>query len=78
MTYTTGEAAKILGVSQHTAIRACDCGALPSYKIPPGQFRYIPRKGLLEFMLANGVPLDGLGELSAEERDMVERKARAA
>lgn len=70
-TYKTSEAARITGLSQKTIIRQCQLNQLRYWCVPGSTHRRIERTDLLRWMLANGVPLDGLGELSDEERGMV-------
>jgi hypothetical protein len=69
--YTTGEAAKICGVSQNSIIRCFDKGHLTGFRVPFSKFRRIPRANLVEFMAAHGIPLDGLGALSEAEAAVV-------
>lgn len=69
--YTTGAAAKACGVSIQIIIRLFDTGRLKGFKVPGSKFRRIARESLLRFMLAESVPLDGLGELSDREREIV-------
>jgi excisionase family DNA binding protein len=59
--FTTGEAAEICRLSQQTIIRCFDSGKLEGYRVPGSKFRRIPRRSLIRFMEANGIPLDGLG-----------------
>lgn len=72
--YSTGAAAKLCGVSIQTVTRLFDEGALGGYRVPGSRFRRISRAALLTFMVEHGIPTDGLGELSAEEREQVARK----
>ena len=69
--YSTGAAAKATGLSLQSVIRLFDAGRIKGFKIPGSKFRRIPRENLLRFMLAEGIPLDGLGELSDREREIV-------
>jgi hypothetical protein len=73
VTYSTGAAAKITGLSQQTIIRCFDTGHLAGFRVPGSKFRRITRSGLLAFMLEHGIPLDALGMLSDEERAQVEK-----
>lgn len=66
--FTTGEAAKVCGVSQQTIIRSFDAGRLTGFKVPGSKFRRIPREELLRFMRANGMSLEALGEDGAAAR----------
>ena len=59
--FTTGEAAKVCGVSQQTIIRCFDSGKLQGFRVPGSRFRRIPRGDLLRFMKSNGIPADALG-----------------
>ena len=58
--FTTGEAAKICKVSQHTIIRCFDNGSLKGFRVPGSRFRRIPRDQLFVFMKDNGIPTDAL------------------
>ncbi len=69
--YTTGQAAKLCGISQQTIIRCFDSGRLKGFRVPGGTYRLVPRANLLGFMLEHGIPIDALGELSAEEAAQV-------
>lgn len=66
--FTTGEAAKVCGVSQQTIIRSFDAGRLTGFKVPGSKFRRIPRDELVRFMRANGMSLEALGEDGAVAR----------
>ena len=54
--FTTGDAAKLLRVSQQTIIRCFDAGELRGFRVPGSRFRRIPRESLLRFMRQNGIP----------------------
>lgn len=54
--FTTGEAARVCGVSQQTIIRCFDSGRLRGFRVPGSRFRRIPRGDLLQFMQDNGIP----------------------
>ena len=56
--YTTGEVARICGISQQTVIRCFDTGRLRGFRVPGSRFRRIPRDQLLHFMKENNIPLD--------------------
>lgn len=58
--YTTGEAAGICNLSQQTIIRCFDNEQLKGFRVPGSKFRRIPHDALVEFMKANGIPMDGL------------------
>src|SRR5205823_7099322 len=58
--FTTGEAAKICKVTQHTIIRCFDNGQLKGFRVPGSRFRRIPREALYKFMKDNGIPTDAL------------------
>jgi excisionase family DNA binding protein len=60
--YTTGEAAEVCRLSQQTIIRCFDNGQLKGFRVPGSRFRRIPRRNLVEFMRANGIPLEGMGD----------------
>ena len=65
-TYTTGAAAKIMGLSQQSVIRLFDNGQLKGFRVPGSKFRRIPRPALLAFMLASGIPHDALAPTPEE------------
>lgn len=56
--YTTGEAAKILGVYVHTVLKWCRQGKIAAYTTsqPSGHWR-ITRTALVEYAQKNGIPL---------------------
>lgn len=57
--FTTGEAAKILRISQQTVIRLCDNGELSSFKVPAGgRHRRIPTEALLDYARKSNTPID--------------------
>lgn len=58
--FTTGEAAKVCGVSQQTIIRCFDSGRLTGFRVPGSKFRRIPREELMRFMKANSMGLEVL------------------
>ncbi len=53
--FTTGEAARICGISQQTIIRCFDLGKLKGYRVPGSRFRRIPKKELRRFMEENQI-----------------------
>jgi excisionase family DNA binding protein len=57
---TTGEVANLCHVAPRTVSKWFDSGQLRGYKIPGSKDRRIPLNGLITFMKAHGVPLDGL------------------
>ncbi len=58
--YTSGDVAKICGVSPDTVSRWFDMGHIEGYRLGPGGDRRIPHHGLREFMIKHGIPLDRL------------------
>lgn len=56
--FTTGEAAKVCGVSQQTIIRCFDAGRVGGFRVPGSRFRRIPRAELIKFMRHNDIPID--------------------
>ncbi len=50
--FTTGEVAKLCGLSQQTVIRCFDDGRLSGFKVPGSKFRRVPREDLLRFLRA--------------------------
>lgn len=63
--FTSGEVAKICGVSADTVSRWFDLGQLGGYRLGPGGDRRIPYDCLRQFMLSHGIPID---RLEAEQR----------
>ena len=59
--YTSGEVAKICGVSSDTVSRWFDLGQIEGYRLGPGGDRRIPLENLRAFMMRHGIPLDRLG-----------------
>jgi excisionase family DNA binding protein len=47
---TTGDVAKLLGISQQTVIKCFESGILKGYRVPGSKFRRIPAKHLIRFM----------------------------
>jgi excisionase family DNA binding protein len=60
--FTSGEVAKICGVSPDTVSRWFDLGQLEGYRLGPGGDRRIPFESLRRFMLSHGIPLERLEE----------------
>lgn len=55
--YTTGEAAKLLGVHKKTVQHWCNQGSITAYRTSPiGHWRII-RADLVEYAHKNGIPL---------------------
>lgn len=55
-TFTTGDVARVCGVSQQIVIREFDRGNLTGFRVPGSRFRRITRIGLLLWMDANNIP----------------------
>lgn len=53
---TTGDAAKIAGVSQSLIIRWCNVGILKSYLVPGSKHRRISRRDLQQVIREHGMP----------------------
>lgn len=53
---TTGEVAKITGLSQQTIIRCFDSGRLKGFRVPGSKFRRILQVELIAFMKRHGLP----------------------
>ncbi len=60
--FTSGEVAKICGVSPDTVARWFDLGQLEGYRLGPSGDRRIPYESLRRFMASHGIPLDRLEE----------------
>jgi excisionase family DNA binding protein len=58
--FTTGQIAKICGVSIATVQKWIDAGEIESYRLPSGVDRRVPRESLLTFMRKYKVPTDEL------------------
>ena len=58
--FTSGEAARVCGVSADTVSRWFDVGQLEGYRLGPGGDRRIPSENLRKFMISHGIPLDRL------------------
>ncbi len=56
--YTTGEIAKLIGISEKTAKNYCTSGKIISEKTPITNYRRIPHKNLVNFLEDNGLSLD--------------------
>jgi len=56
--FSTGDVARICGLSQQTVIRCFDEGQLQGFRVPGSKFRRIPRESLIRFMKANSIPLE--------------------
>lgn len=60
--FTSGEAARICGVSADTVSRWFDSGLLKGYRLGRGGDRRIPYEDLRRFMLERNIPLDRLDD----------------
>ena len=61
--YTTGEAAKICGLSQGTIIKCFDKGLLKGFRTPTsGKFRMITRSDIMDYMEKYDIPMNRLLE----------------
>jgi len=67
--FSTGEAAKVCGLSLQTIIRCFDTGKLRGFRVPGSRFRRIPRDSLVDFMRSNNIPLDSL--LTVKKRILI-------
>lgn len=76
--YSTGEVARMCGISQQSAIRLCDTGELECFRVPKSKYRHVPRAGLIRFMARCGIPLGPLEPLSAEEWEIAAEARTAA
>ena len=66
--FTTGDIAKLCGVTIRTVIRWFEEGGLQGYKIPGSGNRRVPRENLIEFLRSHDMPL---GELESRGRPRV-------
>lgn len=57
-TFTTGEVARICGVTKQAVIKWFDDGKLNGFRVPYSRSRRIPYKDLVSFMARNAIPLD--------------------
>lgn len=62
--YTSGEVARICGVSPDTVARWFDMGQIEGYRLGPGGDRRIPYESLRKFLMNHGIPLSRLEESS--------------
>ena len=53
--FTTGEVARITGISQKTVKNYCDHGKIKSQANCITRYRRIPRKNLIEFLVKNKI-----------------------
>lgn len=60
--YTTGDAARLCGLSQKIIIKAFDQGILKGFKVPGSTHRRILHESLIEFIKENGIPINGFIE----------------
>lgn len=60
--FTSGEVARICGVSADTVSRWFDLGQIQGYRLGPGGDRRIPYESLRQFMASHGIPLERLEE----------------
>ncbi len=61
--FTSAQAARLLGVSPQTVIRAIDAGTIPGFRVVRSKHRRVSKESLVAFMVANGL---SLGELGAD------------
>jgi two-component system, OmpR family, response regulator len=54
--YTTGQVARMCGVTKRSVIKWIDSGKLKGYTIPGSKHRRVSRADLLSFMGAHGIP----------------------
>lgn len=52
-TFTTGEVAKVLAISQQTVIKLIDSGQLPGYRVPLSKFRRVSYQSLVAWLRAH-------------------------
>jgi len=69
--YTTGEVAKIIGISQKTVKNYCDKGLLISENTPITGYRRIPHANLESFLHAHGISLNILERQEKVKKVMV-------
>jgi hypothetical protein len=73
--FSTGECARICGLSQQTIIRCFDNGGIVGFRVPGSRFRRVPALRLKEFIEKNGVPADRFRE---ECPDLFDEEPKAA
>ncbi len=65
--FTTGEVARICGISIQTVIRAFDAKAIKGYLIPGSSHRRITRVGLIAFMEKHNIPLSRIDAIPEDD-----------
>lgn len=58
--FTTGQVAKICEVGPRTVVKWFESGRLPGWRVPGSRDRRIAYDTLVQFLIANGMPLRGL------------------
>lgn len=65
---STGKAADMMGVSQHTIIRCVDSGIIGGYRRPKSKFRWVPAGEIMIYAKDNDMPLlKSANELNSPE-----------
>jgi len=66
--YTTGEVARLFGISQRTVVNYCNSGRIKAQQSPITRYRRISREALLAFLRENGLPTELLGAPTSGSR----------
>lgn len=68
-TYTTGQVARICGVSKRLPAVWFDKGLLKGFRLPGGGHRRVPHENLVEFLEEHGIPLERLAASEKKKQD---------
>jgi len=72
---TTGQCAKLCGVTARDVAKWFDTGRLRGYRIPGSQDRRVPKEYLLRFLREQGMPIpDGLTEPEDDSNKEIEKQ----
>jgi len=67
--FTTGEVARICGISHRTVVNYCNSGRIRAEQSPITHYRRIPRRELVRFMLRNGLSLELIEKFESESAE---------
>ena len=65
--YTTGEIAKICGISSQTVVNYCNKGRIKAEQSPITGYRRISKAALVEFIRKNGLPPEVLDDFETDQ-----------